>query len=102
MPHGACSRLEPKPKFSPAKRKRRALIAWRVQLEIRIRFFAGQVAPVVEQHSAEALARQRLQKLFGNHLVGVNVYAIQCRDKTSVLKECLHSILLVRGVEIAR
>jgi hypothetical protein len=42
-----------------------------------IRLFAGEVAPVVEEDASEALAGEGLQELFGHHLVGIDVDAIE-------------------------
>ena len=42
-----------------------AFVAREIQNEVRIGFFAGQVAPVVEEDAAEALAGESFQKLFG-------------------------------------
>ncbi len=53
-----------------------------------------QVAPFVEQVGAKAGALDRLEKLLGNDLVGVDVGTIQRRDQTIVLSESFHAALL--------
>ena len=53
-----------------------AFVARKIQHEFRVRFFAGEIAPIVKKYPAKTFARQRLQKLFGHHLIGVDVDAI--------------------------
>src|SRR2546429_7079195 len=35
-------------------------------------FFAGEIAPVIEENAAEAFAREGLQKLLRHHLIGID------------------------------
>ncbi|MCY1443099.1 hypothetical protein D9M71_594980 [compost metagenome] len=52
-----------------------------------------QVAPLIEQVGAKARALDRLQKLLGNDLVGVDVGTVQWRDKAGVLGKGFHAAL---------
>ncbi len=70
---GACSRLLPHPKLSPARRIWDRLGFWRVQDEIRFGLAFGVVTPVKEKLIAEAVLRNRLQESGGNDLVGIDV-----------------------------
>ena len=71
-----------------------AFVAREIQHEFGIGFFAGEVAPVVEEDAAEALARESFQELFGHHLIGVDVDAIERRDQSGVSDEGFHSVSL--------
>jgi hypothetical protein len=53
-----------------------AFVAGKIQDEIGIGLFAGEVAPVVEENAAEAFAGEGFEELLGDHLVGVYVDAI--------------------------
>src|SRR5208282_3641135 len=72
------------------KHDARAFVARIVQHELGIRFLVRQVAPIVEKHAAISLASLQLQKLLRDHLVGVDVHAIQRRDESCVLDEGVH------------
>ncbi len=69
-----------------------AFVSRLVQHEIRIRFFAGQVAPVVEQDSSVSLPCKELQKLLRHHLIGIDVHAINRRDQSSMFDEWFHQL----------
>lgn len=76
-----------------------ALISREIEHEFRIQraravvatgFADIQIAPLVEQIRPEAGALDRLEKLLGNDLVGIDVGAIQRRDQSGVLGERSH------------
>ena len=69
--HGACSRLEPHPKFAPGEQDRGPGVALVVEDEV------GVLAPLVEQERAEPGALDPLQVLRGDDLVGVDVGSVQ-------------------------
>ncbi|MNF29275.1 hypothetical protein D3C84_99740 [compost metagenome] len=59
-----------------------------------IRLANVEVTPLIEQVRTKTSALDRLQKLFRNDLIGVDVGTIQRRDKTSVLGKSFHAALL--------
>ena len=59
------------------QQNRRAFVPREIQDELGIGLFAGKITPIVEEYAAEAFARERLQKLFRYHLVGVDVDAVE-------------------------
>ena len=67
-----------------------AFVAREIEDEIGIGFFAGEVAPVVEEDAAEAFAGEAFEELLGDHLVGVDVDAVEGQDEAVVLDEGLH------------
>lgn len=52
-----------------------------------------QVAPFIEQVRTEAGALDRLEKLLGDDLVGIDVGAIQWRNQAGVLGKGFHAAL---------
>src|SRR5499433_3221319 len=83
-------------KVRSSKEYRGALVFRPVEDEIRIGGFAREfVAPVVEENSAKALAREGLEELFGHHLVGVDVDAIEGKNQSAVGAKGFHSIELL-------
>src|SRR5690606_29797577 len=78
-----------------------ALITREVEHEIRVDRTLGvvlirladiQVTPLVEQVGAEAGALDRLEKLLGNDLVGVDVGAVERADQAGVLGKGFHHL----------
>jgi hypothetical protein len=74
-----------------ADENRRALVARPVEHEIGIRLLAFEISPVIEQHAPEALASERLEELFGHHLVGVYVDPVQDGYKAGMFVKGLQS-----------
>ena len=69
------------------------LLVQRALAVVLVRLAHVQVTPLVEQIGAEAGALDRLEKLLGDDLVGVDVGTVQRRDKASVLGKGFHAAL---------
>ncbi len=82
--HGACSRDEPEPKFLPATRIGAPANSGPVQREV------GILPPLEEEALGEAGALDALEELLRDDLIGVDVRAIERRDRARDLRECLH------------
>src|SRR6202171_3503819 len=61
-----------------------SLVARKIKNETWIWFFAGQIAPLVEKNASAAVAGESFQKLFGHHLIGIDVDAVERHHFTGV------------------
>src|SRR5579863_940637 len=77
------------------KKDRCAFITRPVQDEIRVGFFAGEIAPIIEQHFAIALLGLKLQELLRHHLIGVHVHPVQRKNQSSVFGKRLHLLSVI-------
>src|SRR5207302_6432744 len=69
---------------------RGALVPRPVEHKLWIRLFAVKIAPVEKKQAAVTLPGQQLAKLLGDHLIGIDVNAIERRHKSCVCAERLH------------
>ena len=83
--HTACSRELPQPKLARATRILELLEALIVEHELAI----GLIAPIVKESFGEPAAHHRLQKLLGDDLVGIDVFAVERSDETGEILECV-------------
>jgi len=67
-----------------------AFVAGEIEDEVGIGFFAGEVAPVVEENAAETFAGEGFEELLGDHLIGVDVDFVQGHDEAVVSGEGSH------------
>src|SRR2546428_10952332 len=69
---------------------RGALVPRPVEHKLWIRLFAVKIAPVEKKQAAVTLPGQQLAKLLGDHLIGIDAYAIERPPKSCVRAERLH------------
>ena len=67
-----------------------AFVTREIEDELGIGFLAGEIAPVVEEDAAEAFAGEGFEELLGDHLVGVDIDAIERHDEAVMGGEGLH------------
>ena len=92
--HGACSRLEPQPKFSPETR----MVALRNGPLLRMNSGFSRPAVVVahlgEQRLAEARALDGLEIVLGDDLVGIDIDHVEGRCHAGQCRELVHRLAL--------
>jgi hypothetical protein len=98
-PHGMLTR-RPTAEIMAAQQDRGALVMWMIEHKIRVLFAAAvvhagfavvKVAPFIKQVVSKAAAFDRLQELFRNNGVGIDIVSVQRHDDAMMLVNLYHA-----------